>query len=303
MIIDSHCHHFYNVQPEELTEFLSLMAELWGVIKPRNEMTDWYAAHIADLNTYDAFVGRMDEAGIDKAVLLYSDNTDYGNSEETVLGIHEHISKIVERHPTRIIPFGSIDPRRPGAPELFRRCIQEHGMKGLKWHPDNGYYPNSEESFEMLEVASELEVPLLTHSGPLPGKRAEFSHPIHLDDVTYSFPKLKIIAAHMGDTWWREWLALVRYKRNIYGDLAIWQFTATGNPSKFKAILREIIDSVGSKQVLFGTDAPCFESVVSNGSYVETLKSLANDPNDDLTFTHGEIDDILGGNAARILNI
>jgi predicted TIM-barrel fold metal-dependent hydrolase len=239
MIVDVHCHHFYITQPDEVSVFLSTLAESWGITKPREKVTDWYTGHIADLNTYDAFVGRMDEAGIDKAVLLYSDNIDYGNSEETVLGIHEHISRIAERHPTRIIPLGSIDPRRLDAPELFRRCIQEYGMKGLKWHPDYGFYPNSEEAFKMLEVASELEVPLLTHSGPLPGMRSKYAHPIHLDEVAYSFPKLNIIAAHMGDTWWRDWLALVRYKRNIYGDLAIWQFTATGNQSKFKAILRQ----------------------------------------------------------------
>lgn len=303
MIVDVHCHHFFNVQPDDLTGGLSLIAKRWGVTKHRDKVTDWFAAHIADLNTYDAFVGRMDEAGIDKAVLLYSDNIDYGNSEATVLRIHEQISMIAERHPTRIIPFGSIEPRRPGAPELFRRCIQEHGMKGLKWHPDHGYYPNSKEAFEMLEVATELEVPLLTHSGPLPRARSEYSHPIHLDEVAYSFPKLPIIAAHMGDTWWREWLALVQYKRNIYGDLAIWQFTATENPSKFKAILREIIDSVGSKQILFGTDAPGFETFISNRTYVEVMKSLAIDPNDDISFTQSEIDDILGGNAVRILNI
>ena len=175
MIVDVHCHHFFNVHPDMMTGGLSLIAERWGVTKLRDKVTDWFAAHIADLNTYDAFVGRMDEAGIDKAVLFYTDNVDHGNSEETVLGIHEQIAMIAERHPTRIIPFSCIDPRRPGAPELFRRCIQEYGMKGLKWHPDNGYYPNSKEAFEVLEVASELKTPLLTHSGPLP--RAHRSRP------------------------------------------------------------------------------------------------------------------------------
>lgn len=303
MIVDVHCHHFNIIQPDEVSGFLSTIAERGGFTKPREYVTDWYAAHIADLATYDAFVRRMDEAGIGKAVLFYSDNMDSGNSEEIILGINEHISKISERHPTRIIPFASIDPRRPGAPDLFRRCIQEYGMKGLKWHPDNGYYPNGEEAFEMLEVASELHVPLITHSGPLPGMRSKYAHPIHLDDVAYSFPDLPIIAAHMGDTWWRDWLALVQYKRNIYGDLAMWQFTAARNPSKFKAILREIIDSVGSGQILFGTDAPCFDLYISNGAFVDSVKSLADDPDDEIPFKREEIDDILGGNAARLLGL
>ena len=70
-----------------------------------------------------------------------------------------------------------------------------------------------------------------------------------------------------------------------------------------RAILREIIDSVGSSQILFGTDAPCIEPFISNRTYVETLKSLPDDPNDDHPFTQNEIDDILGGNAARLLNL
>ena len=245
----------------------------------------------------------MDEAGIDKSVLIYSDNIDYQNSDETLLEIHEQMSKIVERHPTRFVPMASIDPRRLNAPELFRRCILDYGMKGLKWHPDNGFYPNSREAFEVLQVASELKVPLLTHSGPLPRMRSEYSHPIHLDEVAYSFPRLSIIAAHMGDMWWRDWLALVQYKRNIYGDLAMWQFTGERNLTKFKDILREIIDQVGSRQILFGTDAPCLEPYISNITFVEIVKSLTNNPDDGVPFTKSEVDDILGGNAARLLKL
>jgi len=302
MIVDFHCHHFYNVRPEDLGG-LSVIAEMRGATKPREQVLKWLAEHIDDLHTYDAFVARMDEAGIDKSVLIYSDNIGYRNSDETLLKIHEEMAGIVERHPARFVPFASVDPRRPDAPELFRRCVLDYGMKGLKWHPDNGFYPNGEEAFRVLEVASEHKVPLLTHSGPLPGMRSEFSHPIHLDEVAYSFPRLPIIAAHMGDMWWRDWLALVQYKRNIYGDLAMWQFTAERNLPRLKAMLREIIDQVGSRQILFATDAPCIEPFISNRTYVETMKSLAESPDSDIPFKQEEIDDILGGNASRILGL
>ncbi len=303
MIIDIHCHHVHNTPPEAAAEYLTGIAGLRGFHKSREEFAKWWANYNADQPTYDDFVGRMDEAGIDKAVLLYSDNLDNGYSDETLLDINRHVSDISKRHPERIVPFASVDPRRPEAVELFRRCIEDYRMRGLKWHPDNGFYPNSEESFKVLEVASELEIPLITHSGPLPGVRSEYAHPIHLDDVASSFPKLPIIAAHMGDTWWREWLAVVQYKRNIYGDLAMWQFTAARNMTKLKAVLREVIDSVGCEQILFGSDAPAFEAIISNRTWVETMKSLAGDSSDEILFTQDEIDAILGGNAAKILNL
>jgi predicted TIM-barrel fold metal-dependent hydrolase len=245
----------------------------------------------------------MDEAGIDKAVLFYSDDIGNGHSDDVLLEINRHVSRISERHPGRIIPFASVDPRRAEAPELLRRCIEEYGMRGLKWHPDYGFYPNSEASFRVLEVASERGVPLITHSGPLPGVRSEYAHPIHLDDVASSFPELPVIAAHMGDTWWREWLAIVQYKRNIYGDLAMWQFTAETNMAKLRAVLREVMDSVGPGQVLFATDAPAFEAIVSNRTWVDAVKSLSGESDDDIRFTQGEVDAILGGNAEKILKI
>ncbi len=303
MIIDIHCHHVHDTPPEAAAEYLTGIAGLRGFHKSREEFAKWWVNYNADQPTYDAFVGRMDEAGIDKAVLLYSDDIGNGHSNDTLLEINRHVSRISERHPERMIPFASVDPRRTEAVELFRRCIEEYGMKGLKWHPDNGFYPNSEASFKVLEVASELEVPLITHSGPLPGATSKYAHPIHLDDVACNFPELPIIAAHMGDGWWREWRALVQYKRNIYGDLAMWQFTAVSNLPKFKAILREVIDSVGCEQVLFGSDAPAFEAIVSNGTWVNAVKSLAGESDDDIRFTKSEIDAILGGNAAKILKL
>jgi len=302
MIVDVHCHHIPNVQPEELTPIIAEIAELRGIHIPREQVVTWLTSHSTDLATYDNFVRRLDEAGIDKAVLLGLDNIDFGISDEALLETNHHVSKVSKRHPTRIIPFASVDPRRPNAVGLFRQCIQEYGMKGLKWHPDYGFYPNSEESFKILEVAAELDVPLLTHTGPLPGVRSKYAHPIHLDDVAFSFPELTIIAAHMGDAWWRDWLALVQYKRNIYGDLALWQFTAARNLTKFKEILREVIDTVGCEQILFGTDDPTIEPYVSNRTWVDTVKSLAHDSSD-IQFTQDEVDAILGGNAARILKL
>jgi predicted TIM-barrel fold metal-dependent hydrolase len=106
----------------------------------------------------------------------------------------------------------------------------------------------------------------------------------------------------MGDTWWRDWLSIVQYKRNIYGDLAEWQFHAVKSLPKFKMILRKILDSVGCEQVLFGSDAPCFESFISNQTWVDTIKSLSEGPGDCL-FMKYEVEAILGGNATKILGI
>ena len=203
MIIDVHCHYMRslgeNAAPGGLPTFIHNLGKMWGIEKPIGDIQHYFSKFVGDTN-YDKFVEDMDRSGVDVSVLFFFDNIDEGENDEQVLKLNKHLANIEERHPERIISFASIDPRRKKASDLFRTCIEDHRLRGLKWHPDDGYYPNSPEAYRVLEVAEELDVPLLTHTGPLPGWRSKYSHPIHLDDVALDFPKLKIIAAHMGDT-------------------------------------------------------------------------------------------------------
>ena len=120
-------------------------------------------------------------------------------------------------------------------------------MKGLKWHPDMGYYPNSEESYEVLKVLNEYELPLLTHCSPLGGTRAKYAEPIHLDDITLDFPNISVIAAHSGMMWWHDWVALAQFQPRLSGDLAMWQCIAESKPKIFRKHLREILDIIARR--------------------------------------------------------
>ncbi len=299
MIIDVHCH--YNVSPQA-SSFIHTLGKIGGIEKPIGDIQHYFNKFIGNTN-YDILIEEMDRSGVDVSVLFFFDNIGKGENDEQVLNLNKQLANIEKRHPERIISFASIDPRRKKAPDLFRTCIEDYRLRGLKWHPDNGYYPNSPEAYQVLEVAEELDVPLLTHTGPLPGFRSKHAHPIHLDDVALDFPKLKIIAAHMGDTWWRDWVAIARYKKNIYGDLAGGQVMAERELGRFRRFLREIIDDVGVEQVLFASDAPALEPLVSNRRWVEILRTLPDDSSDGIKFTEKEVEAILGGNAARILNL
>jgi predicted TIM-barrel fold metal-dependent hydrolase len=56
-------------------------------------------------------------------------------------------------------------------------------------------------------------------------------------------------------------------------------------------------------QILFASDAPALEPLVSNRRWVEILRTLPDDSSDGIKFTEKEVEAILGGNAARILNL
>ena len=306
MIIDVH-YHFMRLPADEETarnmvSRLLLDGERSGVKKPLDEVMPIYRDYMDDMEC-DKLVKRMDESGIDVTAIIVVDNVDYVLDSERIMRVNEYCAKAADKHPGRLIALAGIDPRRPNAPALFRRCLEEFHMKGLKWHPDNGYYPNSKEAYAVLEVASEFGVPLLTHCSPLPSSRAKYADPIHLDDIALDFPNLNIIAAHMGNMWWRNWAALAQCKRNICGDLAMWQLLAVNRPHLFRRYLREIVDIVGPEQVLFSTDGPVFEPHISNGSWVGIIKGLTTEGTDGIKFSKEEIEAILGGNAARIFKL
>jgi predicted TIM-barrel fold metal-dependent hydrolase len=300
MIIDVHCH--YSQSPVQNAPFINTIGKMWGIEKPIGDILHHLSKYEGDTH-YHKLVEDMDRSGVNVSVLFFADNIDEGENDEQVLKLNEHLADIEQKHPKRIISFASIDPRRLEAPDLFRTCIEDYRLRGLKWHPTMGYYPNSPEAYRVLEVAEKLDVPLLTHTGPLLGMRSKHSHPIHLDDVGLDFPKLRIIAAHMGDTWWRDWVATAKYNKNIFGDLSMWQLMAVRDLGRFRRILREIIDDVGMEQVLFASDAPYFESHVSNRKWVDILRALPDDSSDGIEFTVKEVEAILGGNATKLLNL
>ncbi len=306
MIIDIHYHYIrLSANEESAHRVMSDLledAQRTGFNKPTEGFIPVLRDMIDDLEC-DKLVKRMEENGIDMTAICYVDNYDNGSANERIMNGNELCARAAAKHPEKLISMAGIDPRRPDAPALLRRCLTEFKMKGLKWHPDDGYYPNSKEAYAMLGVLNEFGYPLLTHCSPLPKSRAKFALPIHLDDVAKDFPNLEIIAAHMGNLWWHDWLALAQYKKNISGDLAMWQITATAKPTLFRRYLREILDNIGPHQIIWSTDGPIFEPLVSNREFVDIMKALTVKDADGIVFTQAEVDAMLGGNAARIFKL
>jgi predicted TIM-barrel fold metal-dependent hydrolase len=259
-------------------------------------------------NTYEDPTGekllkRMDAVGIDITVFCVVDNSSLrGFTYEVIRDLNQKVGAIAKQFPDRFVAFAGVDPRRPEACDLLRRCLEVFGMKGLKFHPDNGYYPNNPEAYRLLEILQEAGGVLLTHTGPVvPPDKGKYSHPLLLDDLAGDFPDLKVIAAHMGHYWWREWAGLAYYQPNLFGDLAEWQILAKRNFRLFCEELRAILDICGAEKVLFGTDGPIFEPLVPVKEWINMLKSLPETSAGGVSFSQQEINAILGGNAHRML--
>jgi hypothetical protein len=174
---------------------------------------------------------------------------------------NEEIADAAAQHPDVLIPFGSVDPARGAAGiRLARRLVEQHGVRGFKFHPSlQGFEPNDRAVYPLYEELQSLGVPALFHTGQtgigsgLPGGRGiklRYSDPMLLDDVAADFPGLTIIMAHPSVPWQDSAIAVAQHKANVYIDLSGW------SPKYFPPQLVRAANTLLKTKVLFGSDYP-----------------------------------------------
>ncbi len=313
MIVDAHVHFmerehmpepwWQNITVREMRN-LARPGESLGLARARERLADLLADPKGE-----KLIRAMDEAGVDKAVILPMDYyLTLGKSAATIEEVNEFYAKMAAAHSDRLIAFVGVDPRRgKEATELFDRGVEKWGMRGLKIHPVVGFYMNDERAYPLYERCQKLGLPVLFHTGAaraLPMK-SRFGQPIYIDDVAVHFPDLNLIAAHMGGHgWWQEALMMASWRPNVYLDISAWQRELVLWPLEFYRILRMIMDSTARDRVLFGSDWPVLKTILSEKDWVSSLR----EPEEAVakagfTFTKEESEALLGGNAARLLGL
>jgi len=173
---------------------------------------------------------------------------------------NEEIADAAAANPDVLIPFASVDPARTDAVERARRLIEEHGVKGFKFHPNlQEFFPNDHSAYPLYELISAAGLPALFHSGHsgigtgLPGGgglRLKYSNPMCLDDVAADFPDLQIVLAHPSFPWQDEAISICLHKDNVWIDLSGW------SPKYFPPQLVQYANTQLKNKVLFGSDFP-----------------------------------------------
>ncbi len=176
----------------------------------------------------------------------------------------EEIAEKAARHNDVLIPFGSVDPWQGKiAAKRVRSLVNEHGVKGFKFHPSlQGFEPNNRDFYPLYETLAECGVPALFHTGQtgigagLPGGhgiKLRYSDPMLLDDVAADFPDLTIIMAHPSVPWQDAAISSASHKPNVYIDLSGW------SPKYFPPQLVQAANSFLRNKVLFGSDFPVIQ--------------------------------------------
>lgn len=309
MIIDAHCHLW-----------------TWDVISDRywNELADigvdfFRKNKLGDITRQQAkdmildgmmdpdgtkLIASMDAAGIDKVFILALDyGFGIGEAKLSVDGINRLYGSIAGKYPDRVVAFAGVDPRRPDAVEILERAVNDYGCRGLKYHPTAGFYPDGEASYRVLEKAQAMGLPVICHTGPISKPlKSKYARPIYLDAVVSDFPKLTVIAAHLGFSWWPELVNLIEAKATtFYADISGQQVPARRNFKEFCHVLRTAFDEATAEKFLWGTDNPILEAVMPAKQWLEMIRGLPENAPDGLVFTRAEIDALMGGNAERVL--
>lgn len=264
----------------------ALSPELFGASE------EYFKAHGHRQPTIDEMAAHYRERRM--AAVVFTVDAEHATGHPRIA--NEEVAENCAAHADVLIPFASVDPHkgRAGVREA-RRLVEEHGVRGFKFHPSiQAFSPNDRLAYPLYEAIEELGVPALFHTGQtgigagVPGGggiRLKYSDPMLVDDVAVDFPELRIILAHPSFPWQDEALAVATHKPYVHIDLSGW------SPKYFPPQLVRYANTLLKDKVLFGSDYP----VITPDRWLADFKKLDIKP---------EVRPrILKDNAARLLGL
>ncbi len=303
MIIDFHAHVFARGWVPK--RFFDGIADMAATSMQRKGM-DACAADIARMMADspgdphgDELVKEMNGAGIDKTIVLPIDyGLALGEPGITIEELNHRYRDMARRHEGRLVWFAGIDPRRENAADLLTQLLDE-GAGGLKLQQACGFYPTDKTTYRLMQIMSDRGLPVLFHcSHMLPPFKSKYCEPRYIDELSIDFPKLKIIAGHLGTALaYREWIPILKTRNNVFGDISLWQEQAKRDFGVFCLAVRDLLDHVGYEKVLFGSDTPASRGQMSVRDWVKLWQELPEKASGGVRFSAKEIDGIMSGNA------
>ncbi|HEU4622414.1 MAG TPA: amidohydrolase family protein [Burkholderiaceae bacterium] len=201
----------------------------------------------------------FDEANVDAGVLLapFLCNGYTLHDPQKVREANDFLSKLVRGHEDRLVGLAIVNPLHDDAPDEVRRAIDTKGLVGLKMVP-TGWLPEDDCARRVFEVASELELPVLFHSGIfIDGRSGRYCRPANYE-VVRDYPGMRVVLAHLGWPWTDESIAvgLIDRINGVPHDESQIRFDFSwGAPPAYRlSMLRNAIDLLSPAMLQFGSD-------------------------------------------------
>ncbi|APA90518.1 amidohydrolase family protein (plasmid) [Paraburkholderia sprentiae WSM5005] len=258
MILDFHT-HLLDVGHWP-AEWWDHVARGWAAAEPGREpaqIRDKIEAGLIDPDG-SRMIADMDAAGVDAAVVLPIDWGPDFHSAKNYDVVVDHAIECQHRYPGRLIAFGGIDPRRPGAPEKVDAWLRSGQVHGLKLYPNCGWMPAAPEAMAVYEVCQAHDAPILFHTGhPLPLLDESWSRLANFMPVVEAFPKLKAVLGHAGAPCEFENALNVAVRSEaatLELSVCLWDDHNEEAELALAKRVAKAIDVIGAERILFGTD-------------------------------------------------
>jgi predicted TIM-barrel fold metal-dependent hydrolase len=185
----------------------------------------------------------------------------------------------------QIVPFGAYHPDDPNWLNEIQR-LRDTKVKGIKLHPEFQGIDLADLRLRDFWAEIESDFIVMIHVGDPVHSESNHSTPRKIAAILDNFPKLKVIAAHMGGyLFWNEAYDILA-GRDLYLD------TSSTLPYIDPGLLQKLISKHGTGKVLFGSDYP-LRSPAQDLELFERMDWL----------TAAEKDRIFGLNCAELLEL
>lgn len=238
--------------------------------KATDSICKFYDLNTSLIGTSDVLLKRGKNAGISGYVLL-----PVAIKPEQAHHINQFIVQEVADH-TEFFGFGSL---HAGMSDFNSEIdyIESSGLKGIKLHPDSQQFAIDDERLFPVYDRLQGDLPLLVHCGD---RRYDFSHPRRLLRILNEFPKLQVIAAHLGG-WsvFDEGFKLLKDK-NCYFDISsCMSFIPSDQMVRY-------IRGYGADRILFGSDFPLWDPVQETEAFLQL--GLRTEEQEQIAFRNAE---------------
>jgi len=187
----------------------------------------------------------------------------------------------VRAHPDRLHFYAFINPRGSRDPvEVLEACRSACEVKGVKTHAWFLEFDVARDLLPLARRCRELSLPLLIHLGG----RADTGN---IEGLLNACPGLKVILAHAGLPYFRRVWGLLDRHPGLHMDLS--------GPYLSGRFVENVVRAVGSRRLLFGTDAPYGLRTGDGYSYQPMLSWIRG-----LRIPDAQKEDIFSGNLLRL---
>ena len=207
----------------------------------------------------DAYLAKMDRAGIDRSLLIAvrCGDLDIRGSFEIP---YSRVAEVCAAHPARFSGLAGVDPFRgmQGLRDL-EHAVRYHGFVGAHLYPHwFGLAPDDAKYYPYYAKCCELDIPIMMQVGQnliysRERRLPSVARPITLDKVAIDFPELKLLGIHIGVPWAEEMIAMAWKHENVFIGVDAYA------PKHWPKALVKYLDSYGREKVLFGTDWPVID--------------------------------------------